>query len=145
MELRMVMPNRVTKPTMLPTVIRPPVANTASTPPTSAKGSFTSTRSRLRRWRKTTASNNRMPAAATLVDEGSQIAAAHIASHRLAAAGAVVQNDGAAGVFVDVGQFGQGHAQAVLAGQHQVAHGLGVLADVFIEDHGHVEHAARFV
>lgn len=37
-ELRSVMPNSVTNPTIAPMVRRPPVANTTSTPPTSAKG-----------------------------------------------------------------------------------------------------------
>ena len=41
---RVAMPNRVTNPTSEPSDSSPPVANTASTPPTSAKGRLASTR-----------------------------------------------------------------------------------------------------
>ena len=42
---RVAMPNSVTKPTSEPRLSSPPVANTASTPPTSANGRLASTRS----------------------------------------------------------------------------------------------------
>ena len=63
-ELRNVIPNRVTNPTIEPIVRTPPVANTASTPPTSAKGIFARIKIRLRRLPVTIASRSRMPVVA---------------------------------------------------------------------------------
>ena len=59
--LRKLIPNSVTKPTIEPSEITAPVAATASTPPTKAKGRFTSTRTRLRTDPVTTASSSTMP------------------------------------------------------------------------------------
>ena len=70
-ELRVVMPKSVTKPTSEPMVSPPSpgspstlVSQTASTPPTSANGTLASTSSRFRALPKAIASSSRMPTAA---------------------------------------------------------------------------------
>ncbi len=62
-ELRKVIPNRVTKPTIEPNVIQPPEAKSARTPPTRAKGRFVRTSASLRPLPNTMESDN-----TTLVD-----------------------------------------------------------------------------
>ncbi len=64
-KLRMVMPNSVTNPTNEPTDNNPPVANTASTPPTNAKGRFARINSTCRHEPNSTASNSTMPVPAS--------------------------------------------------------------------------------
>ena len=60
-ELRVVMPKSVTKPTSEPSESEPPVAKTASTPPMRANGRLTSTRSKFLVLLNTMLSSRMMP------------------------------------------------------------------------------------
>jgi hypothetical protein len=65
MELRSVIPNKVTNPTSEPSDRLPPVSSAAATPPTSAKGRLASTSHRLRRLPVTMDSSRMIPSPAS--------------------------------------------------------------------------------
>src|SRR6516225_5320675 len=143
-ELRVLIPKSVIRPTKDPIVSHPPEKKIASTPPARANGRFASTRTKLRKLPNAMASKSMMPTPA-IGDERCHVTAAHVRADGLPPPRRFVEHDVASRSLIDVRQLPERNASALRIVEHETSGILRSTPCGRVQDHVYRKRAVTFV